>query len=63
MAAASPSERHLSGLLLIGMLTVPVVFVWFFLRQGYSRSLRWTASTYTIVTTGILVLGRTLGGP
>jgi hypothetical protein len=62
MAAASPSERHLSSLLLIGMLTLPVVFVWFFLRQGYPV-LRWTAFTYTIVTTGIVVLGRTLGGP
>ena len=62
MASAEATDRHLSGPLLIGMLAFPVVFVWFFLRAGYSPSLRRAAFTYTGVTTAVVLLGRTLGG-
>ena len=56
-------ERHLSGLLLLGMLCLPVVFVWLFLRRGYPASLRRAAFTYTILTTGVALIGRVFGGP
>jgi hypothetical protein len=39
--------RRLHPLLLIGMLSVPIVFVWLFLRKGYSRQLRTAAFVYT----------------
>jgi hypothetical protein len=58
-----PIERHLSGPLLLGMLTAPALFVWFFLRSGYPASLRRAAFTFTIITTAIAIAGRTLGGP
>jgi hypothetical protein len=63
MAGAPTLDRHLSGPLLIGMLVAPVVFVWLFLRAGYSPSLRRAAFIYTGVTTAVVFLGRTLGGP
>ena len=63
MSSAPTLERRLSGPLLIGMLVAPVVFVWLFLRAGYSPSLRRAAFIYTGVITAVAVLGRTLGGP
>jgi hypothetical protein len=40
--------RHLSGPLMLGIVALPIVFVWFLLRPGYSRSLRQAAFTYTV---------------
>ena len=45
MSEAAPT-RHLSLPLLIGILVLPVVFVWFLLRCGYSNSLRVGAFLY-----------------
>src|SRR3954447_21686112 len=45
--------RRLSLPLLAGMLTVPVLFVWLFLRRGYTASLRRAAFFYTAVTLAI----------
>nr|WP_299914059.1 hypothetical protein [Sphingomonas bacterium] len=39
-------SRRLSAPLLAGMLMSPPIFVWFFLRRGYSPSLRRTAFVY-----------------
>ncbi|WCM29363.1 hypothetical protein NDN01_10965 [Sphingomonas sp. QA11] len=51
----------MSAPLLLGMLAMPVIFVWFFLRRGYSRALRRAAFTYTatLLTIGLIgILGR-----
>lgn len=41
MTGARTSEpRRLSGWLLIGVLTLPIIFTWFTLRRGYSIDLR-----------------------
>jgi hypothetical protein len=57
---ADQDERHLSGPLLVGMLTLPTMFCWLFLRRGYSRSLRFSAFFYTIALT---VAGLIAGHP
>jgi hypothetical protein len=41
--------RPLSGALLLGILVLPIVFVWFLLRPGYSSALRTGAFAYMIV--------------
>ncbi len=38
--------RRLSGWLLSGVLTLPVIFVWLLLRRGYSRDVRLGAFLY-----------------
>jgi hypothetical protein len=38
--------RRMSALLLAGMLLLPTVSVWFFLRRGYASSLRRIAFIY-----------------
>jgi hypothetical protein len=48
---------------LIGTLAVPGIFVWFFLRRGYSPSLRKAAFTWAIILTTMNVVGRLFGGP
>jgi hypothetical protein len=55
------SSRNLSLRLLAGMLVIPGLFVWFFLRRGYSGSLRRAAFFYTAVIYAILWTGRLLG--
>jgi hypothetical protein len=35
-----PDPRQLSAWLLLGILTIPGLFVWFTLRRGYSTDLR-----------------------
>jgi hypothetical protein len=49
--------RRLSAPLLAGMLTVPTVFVWLFLRRGYTSSLRRIAFIYTAIFFGLALLG------
>jgi hypothetical protein len=62
--SGTPAEpRQLSGVLLIGTLAVPLVFVWFFLRRGYTPSLRKAAFTWAIALTGLNAVGRIFGGP
>jgi hypothetical protein len=59
-AEADPTRR-LSLPLLAGMLVMPAVFVWFFLRRGYTGSLRRAAFLYTAAMTAVSVTGRLLG--
>ncbi len=40
MLAAPEEPRRLSGWLLIGVLTLPLIFSWFTLRRGYSKHVR-----------------------
>jgi len=61
LESASDATRRLSPPLLLGMLTVPTVFVWFFLRRGYSSSPRRAAFSYTGILFAIGLLGN-LGG-
>ena len=49
--------RRLSPALLLGMLTIPTLFVWFFLRRGYPSSLRRAAFSYTGILFAIGLLG------
>ncbi|MEO7170407.1 MAG: hypothetical protein ABIY39_08550 [Sphingomonas sp.] len=39
------------------MLTIPAIFVWFFLRRGYSRALHRAAFTYTAILLAISLIG------
>jgi hypothetical protein len=57
----SDQTRRLSSPLLLGMLTTPTLFVWFFLRRGYPSSLRRSAFSYTGVLFAVGLLG-SLGG-
>jgi hypothetical protein len=49
--------RRLSMPLLVGLLTVPVLFIWFMLRRGYARSTRVAAFTYAAVVFGFGLVG------
>ena len=49
--------RNLSAALLLGMLTLPALFYCFFLRRGYSPSLRRSAFLYATVVTLIGLAG------
>ena len=57
----SEATRRLSPSLLLGMLTVPTLFVWLFLRRGYPSSLRRAAFSYTAILFAVGLIGR-LGG-
>ena len=46
---------------MLGMLTAPTLFVWFFLRRGYPSSLRRTAFSYAGILFGVGLIGG-LGG-
>jgi len=55
------APRRLSSPLLIGMLMVPTICVWFFLRRGYPSSLRRAAFSYAGILFTVGLLG-SLGG-
>ena len=57
----SGATRRLSPPLLLGMLLVPILFVWLFLRRGYPPSLRVAAFAYTGIFLAVGLLG-SLGG-
>ena len=48
--------RRLTPLLLLGILVLPVIFVWFLLRRGYSNTLRGGAFAYMAVTLALGVV-------
>jgi|GEM_PF-4834885 len=50
-------NRPLDYWLLIGMQTVPILFVWLFLRRGYGSSLRRAAFTYAAAMTALPMIG------
>jgi hypothetical protein len=49
VATGDGSTRQLSAWMLFGMLMLPYLFVWLFLRRGYRTSLRKTAFIYVFV--------------
>lgn len=55
---AATAPRRLSAWLLFGMLAAPALFVWFFLRKGYSRQIRLAAFSLTGAMLAVNVLGR-----
>jgi hypothetical protein len=57
----SGATRQLSSSLLLGMLTMPTLFVWLFLRRGYASSLRRAAFSYTGILFAVGLIGG-LGG-
>ncbi|MEO8374226.1 MAG: hypothetical protein ABI471_03310 [Sphingomonas bacterium] len=57
----SDVTRQLSSPLLLGMLTAPTLFVWFFLRRRYRSSLRRAAFSYAGILFGVGLIGG-LGG-
>jgi hypothetical protein len=56
--AGAETSRRLSLPLLAAMLVIPGVFVWFFLRRGYSGSLRRAAFFYTAIMYAMVGIGR-----
>lgn len=54
---ADADYRPLDLWLLLGMQTVPILFVWLFLRRSYCPSLRHAAFVYTVATTLLPLLG------
>jgi hypothetical protein len=54
---ASHEPRHVSLPLMIGLVGMPLIFVWFLLRPGYSRSLRQAAFTYAFALPTLSLLG------
>lgn len=55
---AAIAPRRLSAWLLCGMLAAPILFVWFFLRKGYSGQIRLAAFSLAGAMLGVNVLGR-----
>lgn len=53
---AAASRRRLSGMLLLGLIVMPLIFVWFLLRKGYSTPLRLGAFAYAAMCLGFGVL-------
>jgi len=54
---ADADYRPLDLWLLLGMQTVPILFVWLFLRRSYRPSLRRAAFIYTASTALLPLLG------
>jgi hypothetical protein len=40
--------RAISGPLMLGLIALPVVFIWFLFRPGYARSTRIAAAAYAV---------------
>ena len=53
----SPS-RPISGPLMLGLLTVPLLFGWFLARRGYANSTRTTVAVYALLAPAIAILAR-----
>ncbi|WP_193754598.1 hypothetical protein [Sphingomonas sanguinis] len=46
----SPSEvRRISGPLMLGLLTMPLLFGWFLARRGYANSTREVVAVYALI--------------
>jgi hypothetical protein len=61
MSETAAPARTLSGPLLVGTLALPLLFVWFFLRRGYTNSLRTAAFVYCLAITAVSIAGHALG--
>ena len=52
-AGISGEPRRLSGWLILGVLTIPAIFVWFVLRRGYSSDVRLGAFLHLAFTVAL----------
>ena len=50
------TPRPISGVLMIGLVTVPLLFGWLLARRGYSNSTRAVVAVYALVAPTIAVL-------
>ena len=48
--------RHINPLFMLGLIALPIVFVWFLLLPGYARSTRIAAFSYAFAFPAIAVL-------
>ena len=48
--------RHINPLLMLGLIAVPLLFVWFLLLPGYPRSTRIAAFTYALVLPVLVIV-------
>ena len=54
-------QRHVSPLLAVGIVALPLIFVWLLLRKGYAPSTRWSGFIYTGVMTARRDFGARVG--
>ena len=52
----APGQRRIGGLLLIGVILLPIVFYWFLLRPGYSMTARLGAGIYLMLGLALTVM-------
>ncbi len=50
--------RHVSVPLMLGLLTLPLLFGWFLARRGYPNSTRIAVAIYAVLTPALAALGR-----
>jgi hypothetical protein len=53
-----PVARHISGPLMLGLLTIPLLFGWFLARRGYANSTRVVVAVYALLAPAIAILAR-----
>jgi len=58
--AGIEQSRGVSGPLMLGIIVIPIVFVWFLLRRGYATQTRIAAFVYTAVNLGFGILSGAL---
>jgi hypothetical protein len=54
-AASAGEPRHLSAVLILGVLVSPPIFAWLVLRRGYSRDVRIGAFLLLALTVAVQV--------
>ena len=62
VAPASAEPRVVRGPLMLGLIAMPIVFVWFLFLPGFTRSLRWAALAYAFAWKQQLPPPTTLAG-
>ncbi len=55
--------RHIGGPLMLGLIALPIVFVWFLFGQGYARSTRNAALLYAFAFPVLAVLASLVWWP
>lgn len=48
--------RHINGPFMLGLIVLPIVFVWFLLLPGYARSTRVAAFVYALSGPAIVLI-------
>jgi hypothetical protein len=54
--------RFISAPLMLGLIALPIIFVWFLLRRGYSRSTRNAAFAYAFAFPALSLLAHACFG-